>query len=109
MHDAQGILAAEATPGGGARLRITLLAAGFVLGPSGSSVREIIATTGADIRSWSEAWHEQGAGSGAGSGGAARSGTKIRTFVVEVGAASGHIGRGAKGEDERLPLFFRCG
>jgi len=35
----------------GARLRITLLAAGFVIGPEGDSVRSISNVTGADVRS----------------------------------------------------------
>lgn len=36
-------------------LRITLLAAGFVIGPAGASVREIMRRTGAEIKSWTEA------------------------------------------------------
>ena len=35
-------------------LRVTLLAAGFVIGPSGTSVRDVTKQTGADIRSWTE-------------------------------------------------------
>ncbi|KAL3154371.1 hypothetical protein ABBQ32_013848 [Trebouxia sp. C0010 RCD-2024] len=50
----QGIIAAESTATGGAMVRITLLAAGFVIGPSGTSVREISKQTGADIKSWTE-------------------------------------------------------
>ncbi|KAL0031801.1 hypothetical protein WJX79_008164 [Trebouxia sp. C0005] len=50
----QGIIAADSTTTGGARVRITLLAAGFVIGPSGASVREISRQTGADIKSWTE-------------------------------------------------------
>ncbi|DBB03863.1 TPA: hypothetical protein ACH3X1_012952 [Trebouxia sp. C0004] len=50
----QGIIAADSTKTGGARVRITLLAAGFVIGPSGASVREISKQTGADIKSWTE-------------------------------------------------------
>lgn len=36
----------------GIQLRITLLAAGFVIGPSGASIRDVCRATGADIRSW---------------------------------------------------------
>ncbi|KAK9832981.1 hypothetical protein WJX74_003342 [Apatococcus lobatus] len=50
----QGIISADQTPSGGAVLRITLLAAGFVIGPSGSSVRQIMAQTGAEIKSWTD-------------------------------------------------------
>lgn len=35
-------------------LRVTLLAAGFLIGPSGCSVRDIMHSTGCDIRSWTE-------------------------------------------------------
>ncbi|EFJ48158.1 hypothetical protein VOLCADRAFT_91222, partial [Volvox carteri f. nagariensis] len=52
-NEEQGIVSAEKTPQG-MILRITLLAAGFVIGPSGSSVREIMRVTGADIKSWTE-------------------------------------------------------
>ncbi|GBF97607.1 hypothetical protein Rsub_10743 [Raphidocelis subcapitata] len=52
----QGILTAEEVPASGdVMLRITLLAAGFVIGPAGASVREIMRRTGADIKSWTEA------------------------------------------------------
>ncbi|GBF94839.1 hypothetical protein Rsub_08011 [Raphidocelis subcapitata] len=51
--EAQGILTAERLLGGrcGVMLRVTLLAAGFVIGPSGTSVREIEWRTGADVKS----------------------------------------------------------
>ena len=39
---------------GGVRIRVTLLAAGFVIGNAGASVREISAQTGALIRSWTQ-------------------------------------------------------
>eukprot|EP00887_Chlorella_sp_A99_P001213 scaffold14.g1213.t1 len=48
----QGVVLAEALPSGGAVVRITLLAAGFVIGPSGSSIRDICKLTGANIKSW---------------------------------------------------------
>ncbi|GAB4814819.1 hypothetical protein N2152v2_001865 [Parachlorella kessleri] len=62
----QGIVHVEQTATGGAVLRITLLAAGFIIGklvalcmaakpdqrPSGSSVRDICRLCGTDIRSW---------------------------------------------------------
>ena len=50
----QGVASASVTPTSGLLLKITLLAAGFVIGPSGSSVREICRFTGADVRSWTE-------------------------------------------------------
>lgn len=92
----QGILAAEPTATGGALLRITLLAAGYLIGPAGASVRDVSRVSGAEVRSWSESWRE-GAG-------AAR---RVRTVIVEVSAAldacteaqAGHLwlGRPAKG------------
>lgn len=45
VNDVQGILSAERTPTGGAKLRVSLLAAGFVIGPGGSSVRDIARVT----------------------------------------------------------------
>ena len=51
----------------GARVRVTLLAAGFVIGASGASVRELSMKTNTTIQSWTEApggrdvrtrWHE---------------------------------------------------
>ena len=50
----QGVVAAHLTPTGGISLKITLLAAGFIIGPSGASVREVCRATGADVRSWTE-------------------------------------------------------
>lgn len=47
----QGIISITKTESGGVAMRCTLLCAGFVLGPSGSSVRNISKATGADIRS----------------------------------------------------------
>ena len=47
----QAIMLAEVTPTGGVRLRITLLAAGFIIGPIGGCIREIARITGAEIRS----------------------------------------------------------
>jgi len=49
----QGVLSVDKLPGG-VQLRVTLLAAGFVIGASGASVREIMFQTGASIQSWSE-------------------------------------------------------
>ena len=77
----QGVLSAEPTATGGARLRVTLLAAGFVVGPSGSSVRQLSHATGADVRSWNVTWQE-----GAPGGGLPPRARHVRTFVVEVGA-----------------------
>jgi len=50
----QAVVGIEKLPNGGVQLRVTLLAAGFVIGASGASVREISATTGAVVQSWSE-------------------------------------------------------
>ncbi|KAK9823648.1 hypothetical protein WJX72_004420 [[Myrmecia] bisecta] len=50
----QGLVSAEATTTGGALIRITLLAAGFIIGERGRSVRDITKQTGADIKSWTE-------------------------------------------------------
>lgn len=47
----QGIISIDSTESGGVSMRCTLLCAGFVLGPSGSSVRAVAKQTGADIRS----------------------------------------------------------
>ena len=78
----QGILAAAPTPSGGARLAVSLLAAGFVIGPSGASVRDLCALTRADVRSWTDtpavtayrarmaARRERGGGGGGGGEGA---------------------------------------
>jgi hypothetical protein len=49
--------------GGGAQLRVTLLAAGFVIGASGASVRELSQKTRTSIQSWTEkrsSWTETG-------------------------------------------------
>jgi hypothetical protein len=67
----QGIIAAEATPTGGARLCVTLLAAGFIIGPAGASVKALAAATGTHVRSWNGA---------VAVGGRAR---RVRTLVVE--------------------------
>ncbi|KAK9801944.1 hypothetical protein WJX73_008785 [Symbiochloris irregularis] len=50
----QGIVSAEGTPTGGALLRMTLLASGFVIGTSGQTVRDICKKTSADIKSWTD-------------------------------------------------------
>ncbi|PSC70588.1 K Homology type 1 isoform A [Micractinium conductrix] len=47
----QAVLLAVPSPSGGALLRVTLLAAGFVIGPSGASVRDICKATQTDIKS----------------------------------------------------------
>lgn len=41
-------------------MSITLLASGFVIGPSGCSVRELARVTGADIKSWSDSFSSAG-------------------------------------------------
>ncbi|KAK9864635.1 hypothetical protein WJX84_012064 [Apatococcus fuscideae] len=66
----QGIISADQTASGGAVLRVTLLAAGFVIGPSGSSVRHIMSQTGAEIKSWTDQARST-------------SGRPFRVFVVE--------------------------
>jgi len=53
-EEEQAVLSADKLANGGLQLRVTLLAAGFVIGASGSSVREIAAATGAVVQSWSE-------------------------------------------------------
>ena len=50
----QAVVAMEWLPGGGLQLCVTLLAAGFVIGSSGASVREITQHTGAVIQSWTQ-------------------------------------------------------
>lgn len=52
-NEEQGILSAEPVQTG-VMLRITLLAAGFIIGPSGASVRDVMRHTHADIKSWTE-------------------------------------------------------
>ena len=53
-EEEQAVVAAEWLPGGGLQLCVTLLAAGFVIGSSGASVREITQHTGAVIQSWTQ-------------------------------------------------------
>ncbi|CAD7700441.1 unnamed protein product [Ostreobium quekettii] len=50
---AQGITGARILKSGAIELRTTLLVAGFLIGPGGSSIRDIVARTGAEISSWS--------------------------------------------------------
>eukprot|EP00803_Ostreobium_quekettii_P009687 evm.model.scf_2446.2 EVM.evm.TU.scf_2446.2 scf_2446:12334-19994(+) len=45
----QGVVASEWLPSGGIQLSLTLLVAGFIIGPSGSCIRDIIQASGADI------------------------------------------------------------
>ncbi|KAI7835413.1 hypothetical protein COHA_010687 [Chlorella ohadii] len=63
----QGIVAAEASATG-ATVTVSLLAAGFAVGPGGASVRSICSVTGADIRSYTES----------------QGGRRVRVFVIEV-------------------------
>ena len=51
---AQGLVSADTSPSGGVILRVTLLAAGFVIGPGGASVRDLCRASGADVRSSTE-------------------------------------------------------
>lgn len=53
-NEEQGIISADQPSTGAVVLRITLLAAGFVIGPSGATVRDIMRVSGSDIRSWTE-------------------------------------------------------
>ncbi len=53
-EEEQAVVAMEWLPGGGLQLCVTLLAAGFVIGSSGASVREITQHTGAVIQSWTQ-------------------------------------------------------
>ena len=53
-EEEQTVVDSEWLPGGGLQLRVTLLAAGFVIGASGASVREITQHTGAMIQSWTQ-------------------------------------------------------
>jgi hypothetical protein len=48
----QGIVDAGPTATGGSSVRVTLLAAGFVIGPGGASVRDVCRASGADVRSF---------------------------------------------------------
>ena len=59
-EEEQEVVALETLPGGAVQVRVTLLAAGFVIGASGSSVREIMNTTGATIQSWTQQAHADG-------------------------------------------------
>ena len=69
---------AELTPTGGARLRLTLLVAGFVVGPAGASVRDITRQTACDIRSHTDTYRTPGAPPSA-------KPRRVRTFILEVG------------------------
>lgn len=71
-EDEQGLVSAEMAGSSAAKLRITLLAAGFVIGPSGVSVRDITRMTGSNIRSWNEFASVRGKD------------RKVRTLVIEV-------------------------
>ena len=53
-EEEQMVVDSEWLPGGGLQLRVTLLAAGFVIGASGASVREITQHTGAVIQTWTQ-------------------------------------------------------
>lgn len=50
----QEVVSTEVLPGGAVQIRVTLLAAGFIIGASGASVREIMQTTGAIVQSWTQ-------------------------------------------------------
>ncbi|KAG1671631.1 hypothetical protein FOA52_006862 [Chlamydomonas sp. UWO 241] len=50
----QGIISAEQQPTGSVLLRVTLLASGFIIGPGGVSIRDIIRVSGCDISSRNE-------------------------------------------------------
>lgn len=53
-EEQQQVASIEIMPNGGLRLRVTLLAAGFVIGASGASIREIMRHTGSTIQSWTQ-------------------------------------------------------
>ena len=53
-EEEQAVVAMEWLPNGGLQLCVTLLAAGFVIGSAGASVREITQHTGAVIQSWTQ-------------------------------------------------------
>lgn len=53
-EEEQEVVSIETLPGGAVQIRVTLLAAGFVIGASGSSVREIMQNTGAMVQSWTQ-------------------------------------------------------
>eukprot|EP00879_Flechtneria_rotunda_P020407 GHRR01021470.1.p1 GENE.GHRR01021470.1~~GHRR01021470.1.p1 ORF type:complete len:477 (+),score=238.12 GHRR01021470.1:373-1803(+) len=76
-NEEQGILSAEEVAGtGDVMMRITLLAAGFVIGPSGASVREVVRLSGADINSWTE------------SQSSSRTRRPARVFMIKVGTCT---------------------
>ena len=53
-EEEQQVASIEVMANGGLRLRVTLLAAGFVIGASGASIREIMRHTGSTIQSWTQ-------------------------------------------------------
>lgn len=55
----QGVISVEQLPEGGIVLRVTLLVAGFIIGPSGKVVRRIIEESGAVISSLTEFQHNR--------------------------------------------------
>ena len=61
----------------GAQLRVTLLAAGFVIGASGASVRELSQKTRTSIQSWTEKNSQNGQNSPSRSSGNARNPTRV--------------------------------
>ncbi|KAL6763626.1 hypothetical protein V8C86DRAFT_3085447 [Haematococcus lacustris] len=61
-NEEQGIIKTEQSSPNSITLSVTLLAAGFIIGPSGASVRDIMRHSGADIRSWTEGHGARGAG-----------------------------------------------
>lgn len=68
-------------------LRLTLLAAGFVVGPGGASIREVCAVTGADIRSQTDEYR----------------GRRVRTMVLQV---RGVCWRGLVSPTCSMPAFL---
>lgn len=50
----QGLTGARCLGDGALQLHMTLLVAGFIIGPSGASIRDIIQKTGARISSWTQ-------------------------------------------------------
>mmetsp|Transcript_8152 Transcript_8152/g.30253 ORF Transcript_8152/g.30253 Transcript_8152/m.30253 type:complete len:399 (-) Transcript_8152:970-2166(-) len=53
-EEEQQVASVEILSNGGLKLRVTLLAAGFVIGASGASIREIMRHTGSTIQSWTQ-------------------------------------------------------
>jgi hypothetical protein len=53
-EEEQQVASIEVMQNGGLKLRVTLLAAGFVIGSSGASIREIMRHTGSSIQSWTQ-------------------------------------------------------